>query len=196
MELGVNAPFIVLDDTDPDQAIEAAMVCKFRRSGQTSVVDDFTKRLVKQLQTLKRPLVHSAAVQKIDGHVRDAIRKGAVLLLTNASTQMDVARDETFGPLAAIFALKTEDEAEDMSNATEYGLAAPNGSDLQGCEDRVGLTAVAGILEQFGNISAALVQEKGFSAPVDVRMGGVLFGVEGVGNNVLLERTDAHAEIW
>lgn len=117
------------------------------------VVDDFTKRLVKRLQTLKLgrgidegvtqgPLVNSAAVQKIDGHVRDAIRKGAILrtggkrpeglsgffyeptVITNATTQMDVARDETFGPLAAIFAFKTEDEAVNMSNATEYGLAA------------------------------------------------------------------------
>jgi hypothetical protein len=80
-----------------------------------------------------------------------------------------------------------------ISKTTNLG---PNGSDLQGCEDRVGLIAVAGILEQFGNISAALVQEKVFSAPVDVRMEEVPFRVEGVGNDLLLERTDAHAENW
>ncbi|KAM6536128.1 hypothetical protein FALCPG4_005646 [Fusarium falciforme] len=163
MELGGNAPFIVFDDADLDQAVEAAMVCKYRCSGQTcvcanrllvheKVVDDFTKRLVKRLQTLKLgrgidegvtqgPLVNSAAVQKIDGHVRGAIRKGAILrtggkrpeglsgffyeptVLTNATTQMDVARDETFGPLAAIFAFKAEDEAVNISNVSEYGLA-------------------------------------------------------------------------
>jgi succinate-semialdehyde dehydrogenase/glutarate-semialdehyde dehydrogenase len=87
-------------------------------------------------------LVNSAAVQKSDGHVRDAIRKGAILrtggkrpeglsgffyeptVITNATTQMDVARDKTFGPLAALLAFKTEDEAVSVSNATKYGLAA------------------------------------------------------------------------
>ena len=56
MELGGNAPFIVFDDADVDQAVEGAMACKYRNAGQTcvsanrilvqaSVHDEFTKKL-------------------------------------------------------------------------------------------------------------------------------------------------------
>ena len=78
------------------------------------------------------PLVNAAA---------DAISKGEVLrtggnapdhldgfffeptVITQATTDMDVATDETFGPLAAIFSFETEQETVDLANATELGLA-------------------------------------------------------------------------
>ncbi|KAJ0130870.1 Uncharacterized protein HZ326_26025 [Fusarium oxysporum f. sp. albedinis] len=120
MKLGGNAPFIVFDDANLDQAVEAAMACKYRCSGQTCVVrfpteppaiaDVKTRPRIDEGVT-KGPLANSVAVKKIDRHVRDAIRKGAIL-------------HDTFGALAAIFAFKTEDEAVNMSNATEYRLAA------------------------------------------------------------------------
>lgn len=96
------------------------------------------------------PLINRAAVSKVEEHVRDALDKGARLLtggappgvaqlakgaassagffykptvLTGATPAMLVARDETFGPLAAIFAFSTEDEAVQMANDTELGLA-------------------------------------------------------------------------
>ncbi|KAF4634619.1 hypothetical protein G7Y89_g3472 [Cudoniella acicularis] len=101
LELGGNAPFIVFDDADLDLAVEGAMVCKFRCSGQTcvcanrllvqkGVVKDFTARLVKKVNELKMgcgsdptttqgPLVNQKAVDKVQEHVRDAIAKGAIL---------------------------------------------------------------------------------------------------------------------
>lgn len=109
-------------------------------------------RLVKQVRTLnlgrgidegvtQGPLVNAAAVNKVDAHVRDAVSKGAILhtggkrpegldgyfyeptVISNANAQMEVAVDETFGPLAAIFTFTSEDEAVRMANATEYGLS-------------------------------------------------------------------------
>ncbi len=45
-------------------------------------------------------------------------------LITGATAEMDLAKEETFGPLAAIFRFETEQEAIDLANATEFGLAA------------------------------------------------------------------------
>ncbi|KAJ5471313.1 hypothetical protein PENFLA_c066G00483 [Penicillium flavigenum] len=163
MELGGNAPFIVFDDADLDLAVEGAMVCKFRCSGQTcvcanrllvheSVVDRFTAKLCAKVKALRLgrgidegitqgPLVNSAAVKKISAHVHDALSKGAVLhaggktpehlqgyfyeptVVTGVTTSMEVAYDETFGPLAAIFTFSSEEEAVALANDTEFGLA-------------------------------------------------------------------------
>ncbi|GKT83819.1 succinate-semialdehyde dehydrogenase [Colletotrichum tofieldiae] len=163
MELGGNAPFIVFDDADIDQAVEGALICKFRCSGQTCVCanrllvhekvqDEFIQKLVQRVKLYKLgrgidksvtqgPLVNAAAVKKIDAHVQDAIKKGAILhtggkapeglegyfyestVISGATAEMEVAHDETFGPLAAIFSFKSEAEAVELANATEYGLA-------------------------------------------------------------------------
>ncbi|KAF6832957.1 succinate-semialdehyde dehydrogenase [Colletotrichum musicola] len=99
LELGGNAPFIVFDDADLDLAVEGAMVCKFRCSGQTcvcanrlyvqkGVAEAFTAKLVKRVSeltmgggldpsTTQGPLVNRAAVEKVREHVADAKSKGA-----------------------------------------------------------------------------------------------------------------------
>lgn len=162
MELGGNAPFIVFEDANIDKAVDAAMVCKFRCTGQTcvcanrllvhhSIVDEFASKLVARVEQLnlgpgldpdvtQGPLINQAAVAKVEEHVADAISKGARLLcggrapakegffyeptvLTNATTDMKVAYDETFGPLAAIFAFSNEADAVRLANDTEFGLA-------------------------------------------------------------------------
>ncbi|PVH71349.1 aldehyde dehydrogenase [Cadophora sp. DSE1049] len=98
LELGGNAPFIVFDDANLDLAVECAMICKFRCSGQTcvcanrlfvqkSVAEEFTAKLVQKvnelsigsgfnLKTTQGPLVNKAAVDKVKEHVEDAIAKG------------------------------------------------------------------------------------------------------------------------
>lgn len=103
MELGGNAPFIVFNDADLDKAVEGALICKFRSSGQTcvcanrlyvheQVLEEFTERLVKKVQAFKLgpgldngtthgPLVNSAAVEKVASHVQDALQKGGKLKL-------------------------------------------------------------------------------------------------------------------
>ena len=87
------------------------------------------------------PLIDDAAVEKVESHVRDAQSKGAKILLggkrhalggrffeptilTEVSTQMTLAREETFGPVAPLFRFKTEAAAVALANDTEFGLAA------------------------------------------------------------------------
>ncbi len=85
------------------------------------------------------PLIDAAAIRKVEEHLRDAVSKGARVIagghrighqffaptvLTDVTTDMAVAREETFGPLAPLFRFETEAEAIALANATEFGLAA------------------------------------------------------------------------
>ena len=87
------------------------------------------------------PLINANAVKKVEAHVADALDKNARLviggkrhsagelfyeptIIADVTAEMDVATQETFGPLAAIFKFETEQQAIEMANATEFGLAA------------------------------------------------------------------------
>ena len=87
------------------------------------------------------PLINRASLEKVESHVADALAKGARLLtggkrhslggtfyeptvLAEAHAGMTLAREETFGPVAACFAFDTEEEAIALANATEFGLSA------------------------------------------------------------------------
>jgi succinate-semialdehyde dehydrogenase/glutarate-semialdehyde dehydrogenase len=87
------------------------------------------------------PLINTAAVEKVEGHIQDALAKGARLVtgggrhelggtffqptvLADVTPAMRCAREETFGPLAPVFRFHTEAEAIRMANDTEFGLAA------------------------------------------------------------------------
>jgi succinate-semialdehyde dehydrogenase/glutarate-semialdehyde dehydrogenase len=87
------------------------------------------------------PLIDANAVQKVSEHIADAVAKGARILtggkphalggtffeptvLSGVTTEMLVAREETFGPVAPLFSFATESEAIRMANDTEFGLAA------------------------------------------------------------------------
>ena len=102
LELGGNAPFIVFDDADLEQAVTGIMLSKFRNAGQTCVcanrilVQDgiyerFAQRLVKEVGKLKvgdglkdginiGPLINAAAVSKVARHIDEALSQGARLL--------------------------------------------------------------------------------------------------------------------
>ena len=102
MELGGNAPFIVFDDADLDQAVEGAMISKFRNAGQTcvcanrilvqeNVYDAFAEKLTRAVSKLNvgngaeagitiGPLIDPAAVEKVEEHVSDALTKGGKLI--------------------------------------------------------------------------------------------------------------------
>ena len=160
MELGGNAPFIVFDDADLDEAVAGAMASKYRNAGQTcvcanrllvqeGVYDDFAKKLGAAVAKMKvgngvedgittGPLINSAAVDKVREHIDDAVSKGASVIaggkhiggnffeptiLRDVTTDMKVTREETFGPVAPLFRFKTEAEAIQMANDTEFGLA-------------------------------------------------------------------------
>ena len=163
LELGGNAPFIVFDDADLDAAVDGAILSKYRNTGQTcvcanrflvqdKVYDAFAGKLSDAVRKLKvgkgtepgvtqGPLIDAQAVEKVEAHVKDALAKGAKVLIggkrhelggtffeptviANVNTQMRVAREETFGPVAPLFRFQTEDEAIRLANDTEFGLAA------------------------------------------------------------------------
>jgi succinate-semialdehyde dehydrogenase/glutarate-semialdehyde dehydrogenase len=103
LELGGNAPFIVFDDADLDQAVQGLMISKFRNMGQTcvcanrvfvqaGVYDAFAAKLTREVGKLKLgdgledgvtqgPLINAKALQKVERHVRDAVERGARLAL-------------------------------------------------------------------------------------------------------------------
>jgi len=103
LELGGNAPFIVFDDADLDAALDGAVLCKFRNSGQTcisanrilvqdAVFEEFLARFCERVQGLVvadgftdgvnvGPLIDGPALEKVQRHVADALERGAELLL-------------------------------------------------------------------------------------------------------------------
>jgi succinate-semialdehyde dehydrogenase/glutarate-semialdehyde dehydrogenase len=127
-------------------------VCVNRFLVQGGIHDAFVARLAERVAELTigdgfsadvklGPLINERAVQKVEDHVQDALSKGARLVqggerhplghgfflptvLAGVTVEMKVAREETFGPLAAIFRFDDEAEAIRLANDTEYGLAA------------------------------------------------------------------------
>jgi len=103
LELGGNAPFVVFDDADLDEAVAGALICKYRNSGQTcisanrmlvqeGIYDDFMARFTTAVRGLKvadgltpgvdvGPLIDEQALTKVERHVGDAIDRGAELLV-------------------------------------------------------------------------------------------------------------------
>ncbi len=127
-------------------------VCANRLYVQDGIYDQFAEKLVAAVGKLKvgngvdagvtqGPLIEEKAVLKVEQHIADALSKGAKLatgghrhalghsffeptVLTGVTSSMQVATEETFGPLAPLFRFKTEEEVIAMANATEFGLAA------------------------------------------------------------------------
>lgn len=163
MELGGNAPFIVFEDADIDQAVQGAMGAKMRNIGEActaanrflvheSVAEEFSEKLVAEFEKLNLgngmdegitcgPLVESKALESIAALVDDAAEKGATIatggkrgdgagyfyeptVITNVSRETRVAQEEIFGPVAPIITFSTEEEALEIANDTEYGLAS------------------------------------------------------------------------
>ena len=127
-------------------------VCVNRVLVQDSVYDAFAAKLAEAARRLKAapgledgatqgPLIDDRAVEKVEEHVADAQARGARVVvgghrhprggrffeptvIVDATSDMLIAREETFGPVAALFRFKTEAEAIAMANNTEFGLAA------------------------------------------------------------------------
>ncbi|WP_300273880.1 NAD-dependent succinate-semialdehyde dehydrogenase [Halomonas sp.] len=127
-------------------------VCTNRLLVQAGIYDAFVERLAARVAELRvgsglekgvvqGPLINAAAVEKVEAHIADALAKGGRLVtggkahalggtffeptvIADASEEMRVAREETFGPLAPVFRFETEEQAIAMANATEFGLAA------------------------------------------------------------------------
>jgi succinate-semialdehyde dehydrogenase / glutarate-semialdehyde dehydrogenase len=163
LELGGNAPFLVLEDADLDAAVAGAIQSKYRNTGQTcvcanrfivqsKVYDAFTQKLTEAVRKLRvgdglkgetdqGPLIDTKALAKVESHIADATSKGAKVItggrrhalggtfyeptvLTDVSREMILAREETFGPVAPLFRVDTDEQAVKLANDTEFGLAA------------------------------------------------------------------------
>ncbi|WP_288476185.1 NAD-dependent succinate-semialdehyde dehydrogenase [uncultured Pantoea sp.] len=117
-----------------------------------AVYDRFTQLLAAEVNKLKvgngmeegvivGPLIEASAVEKVEQHVKDAVAKGGKLLaggerhalggnfwqptvIADAHEEMQLAQEETFGPVAACFRFEDEEDVIRRANATPFGLAA------------------------------------------------------------------------
>lgn len=127
-------------------------VCVNRILAQDSIYDTFVTKLADAVRAMKvgdgfsdgvtiGPMINSAAVAKAEQHVADAVAKGAKVVvggarheqgahfyqptvLADATPDMLIFREETFGPVAPVFRFKNEEEAVRLANNTEFGLAS------------------------------------------------------------------------
>ncbi len=127
-------------------------VCANRILVQDGVYDTFAAKLAEKVQEMKvgrateaevmqGPLINEQALEKVEAHVADAVEKGAKVLtggkrhalgrtfyeptiLTDVTSDMRLANEETFGPVAPLFRFQSEEEAVATANDTPFGLAA------------------------------------------------------------------------
>lgn len=125
-------------------------VCVNRFYVHDAIYDEFAERFSQAVQKLQMgdgrtegvtvgPLIDQAAVEKSQAHIADAVRLGAKLacggqvtqgtflqpaVLTEVSHDAALAREETFGPVAALMRFNDEQEVIELANNTEFGLAA------------------------------------------------------------------------
>ena len=127
-------------------------ICTNRFYVQDGIYDEFAWRFAERVRALKvgngfepdvqqGPLINAAAVRKVEDHVADALARGGRILaggrrhplgatffeptvIADATDDMLIAHEETFGPVAALFRFSDEQEAIARANDTEFGLAA------------------------------------------------------------------------
>jgi len=127
-------------------------VCANRIYAHSAIYDDFVAKLAAQVQAMRvgngleagvvqGPLIDRHALAKVQAHVADAVAKGGRIVtggrphalggtffeptvLADVTANMQLAREETFGPVAPVFRFESEQEVIHAANATEYGLAA------------------------------------------------------------------------
>jgi succinate-semialdehyde dehydrogenase / glutarate-semialdehyde dehydrogenase len=167
LELGGHAPYVIFDDADLEPAVDGLIASKYRNAGQTCVCanrtyvqsgiyKDFLDLLAQKVAKLVvgpgdragvhiGPLIDDRAVDKADSHVRDAIERGARLVvggerlsegefargsfyaptvIDGVTREMLISYEETFGPVCGLTKFETEDEAIELANDSIYGLCA------------------------------------------------------------------------
>jgi succinate-semialdehyde dehydrogenase/glutarate-semialdehyde dehydrogenase len=166
LELGGHTALMVFKDADLDRAVADSVKRSFRNMGQIcnavnriyvekAVAGQFIERFVAATKRLTMgdglvqpdvdlgPMANAEGIERTDRQVKDALAKGAKLLIggqrpdrpelahgffyeptavTDVRDNMDVMHEETFGPLVAIDTFEGLDEALQRANSTEYGL--------------------------------------------------------------------------
>jgi succinate-semialdehyde dehydrogenase/glutarate-semialdehyde dehydrogenase len=164
LELGGKNPMIVLADADLEAAVYGAVQGCFASAGQVcvsieriyvheSIAERFLARFAERTRALKvgasldysmemGSLTGERQLQRVEEHVADALKKGAVLvcggrrrpdlgelfyeptILTHVTGEMQLYAEETFGPVVSVYPFASESEAVERANATRYGLNA------------------------------------------------------------------------
>jgi succinate-semialdehyde dehydrogenase/glutarate-semialdehyde dehydrogenase len=167
LELGGHAPYVIFDDADLEPAVDGLIASKYRNAGQTCVCanrtyvqrgiyKDFLDLLAEKVAKLVvghgdrpgvhiGPLIDERAVDKAEAHVKDAIERGARLVvggerltedeyargsffaptvLDDVRPEMLISYEETFGPVCGLTSFDTEEEAIELANDSVYGLCA------------------------------------------------------------------------
>jgi acyl-CoA reductase-like NAD-dependent aldehyde dehydrogenase len=150
LELGGKDPLLVLDSADVDKAAAFAARNSFRNAGQVCVAteriyvhralaDRFVSKLTSEAAKMTiGPLVSARQRDHVLRQVADAVAKGATVVrggehdglfvqptvLTGVTPEMGIAQEETFGPVACVTVVDSDDEAVRLANATRYGLGA------------------------------------------------------------------------
>ncbi len=164
LELGGKDPVVITQNADLDKAASAVLRGAVTSTGQVcfsiervyvheAVHDDFIERLAAKAERVELnypdplrghigPFIFERQAHIVDGHIEDALSKGAKLrtggkstnlggglymrptILTNVTHDMQIMRDETFGPVMPVMKYRTEDEAVHLANDTYFGLSA------------------------------------------------------------------------
>ena len=160
MELGGKDPLIILRDADLDFAADATSWGAFLHQGQICmsterviverpIADAFIEKLAKRAGALKvgdprdpsvaiGPLINQSALDKVDAHVKEAVKGGAELvvggkhdglvyhptIVTDVKYDMRIFTDQTFGPVAPIVIVDDAEEALQVANNSKYGLSS------------------------------------------------------------------------
>lgn len=164
LELGGNSPMIVFPDANIDAAAADGAALKFLNCGQVcvninrffiheSVYDEFLEKFTQHVKKIKMgsgleesnnfgPLLNKMGIDKVDELVKNAVEKGAKVvlggkrrpdigelfyeptILTNMNTAAEMYKNEIFGPVAPLYTFTDEQEVIDLANDTQFGLAA------------------------------------------------------------------------
>ena len=160
LELGGNAPLVVLDDADIDAAVQAAAVGSFLHQGQIcmavnriivdqSLYEQFLEKFEAAVQNLPvgdpseeetfiGPVINDSQLEGLKKKIETAKLKGARAILAgpiegrlvyphifaDVTPDMEIAREEIFGPLVGVLKAQDEEHAVELANDTEFGLSA------------------------------------------------------------------------
>lgn len=160
LELGGNAPMVVLEDADIDLAVGAATMGKFLHQGQicmsinriivhTDVYDEFVERYAERVRTIAYgnqlddativgPIINDSQVESVTGKIEQARTDGAREVVANpiegrvipphvfadVTSDMELFREEIFGPVVGITRADDEAHALELANDTEFGLSS------------------------------------------------------------------------
>lgn len=160
LELGGNAPFVVLDDADLDKAVGAAIMGKFLHQGQicmsinriiveAPLYDEFVEAYAKRAadiaygdqlddSTIVGPVINDSQLKSVTDKIAQAREEGAREVVAgtvegrvisphvfaDVTTEMELFREEIFGPVVGIIKAENEAHALELANDTEFGLSS------------------------------------------------------------------------